>query len=258
LGMLSVVAAFTQQGVIGLLSDLSADVSTQPAILAWGAAFTTQMVYVNLALAFFNLLPLPGLDGFAVIVSIIGWLRVQPETRTATASPGGDVSPHLETALETPPEPLNSGDGRTPADIHFERGVAYQLAEQYEDAIARYRQAINQDAHYGPAYVGMGQAYLALDQVSRAEHAYKGAVQYAGDDRSRQAAWAGLRHLRLTEQEENGVVVGTDAGSPATESVAEEAVSVDWIPFRLGGLLFVVGNWGVYIALAIGLIQHFS
>ena len=258
LAMVSVVAAFTQQGVLGLLGDLSADVNTQSAIMAWGAAFTIQMVTVNLALAFFNLLPLPGLDGFAVIVSIIGWLRAQPETKAEAAVGAAEAPVHSEKALETPPEPLHTGEGRMPADIHFERGAAYQVAGQYEDAIARYRQAIKQDAHYGPAYVGMGQAYLSLDQASRAEHAFKGALQSAGDDRSRQLAWAGLQHLQAGEQEENVAAVTTEGLSPAVEPVVEELVNVSWIRFRLGGVLFLAANWGVYMVLAIGLIQHFS
>jgi Zn-dependent protease len=262
LGLVIVVAAFTPVGAFALLGDLTANVDSQPAIVAWGAAFTTQMVYVNLALAFFNLLPLPGLDGFAVLISIIGWIGARSEGEGEAALEEDLTGTAVDEEVNIVPRPLRSGDDRTPADIHFERGVDYFAAGQYDDAIARYRQAISQDERYGPAYVGMGQAYLALGQMSRAEHAFNGAVQYASDERSRRVAWAGLRQVRADEAEvkerETEEESASVASSAEVSGSAKDTVRFNWVQFRVASLVFFAANWGVYLVLAIGLISHFS
>jgi tetratricopeptide (TPR) repeat protein len=66
---------------------------------------------------------------------------------------------------------------------------------QYEDAIARYRQTIAHDSHYGPAYVNLGLAYLALERRDRAIQAFRGATQNAADETSRREAWAQIHSL---------------------------------------------------------------
>ena len=245
------VAAFSQGGMVEILRSVTVEPAAQPGIVAWAAAFTTYPIYVNLALAFFNLLPLPGLDGFNAIVSLVGLSRAPADGEQATASGGSQP-------LSVKPVTVSAEGRRQPADIHFERGVAYHADDQYEDAIARYRQAIAHDSHYGPAYVNLGLAYLALERRDRAIQAFRGATQNAADEKSRREAWAQIHSL--SQYQPVGAQETADAaagqGGPWTES--QSSVSVNWPAFWLNALVVLVASAGVYVYLTISLIHHFS
>jgi Zn-dependent protease len=255
--LVTLVALFSQQSqaqVLGLL--LNVEPTTSPGIVVWTAAFTTYPVYANLALAFFNLLPFPTLDGFTALASLIGILRS-----------------HRDPLEELPArrQPAGVGQGtasrsrsqRRPADIHFDLGAKYHAASNYEDAIARYRQAIANDRRYGPAYINMALAYLALGQRDRAIQAFRGATQYANDEKSKNEAWAQLHKL-------------SEFHPPATENVPPLAETEppqilhetgpwthtrptpNWLAFGLSSLLTLAGTGCVYIYLTIGLIRYLS
>jgi tetratricopeptide (TPR) repeat protein len=81
------------------------------------------------------------------------------------------------------------------ADIHFKAGAEYHEAQQYEDAIARYQQAIRNDSNFGPAYINLGLAHLALGNRQRAIQSFRGAVQRADDRKSQETAWQQLHEL---------------------------------------------------------------
>ncbi len=251
------VALFSQQSpaqVLGLL--LNVETTASPSIVLWTAAFTIYPIYANLALAFFNLLPFPTLDGFTALASLVGMLhshRDQLEELPAGREP---ARVGQNTASK-------SRSQRRPADIHFDLGAKYHAANNYEDAIARYRQAIANDRHYGPAYVNMGLAYLALDQRDRAIQAFRGATQYATDEKSKNEAWAQLHKLSEFRPP-------TGQNMPAvTESEPSQALretgpwthtgpTPNWLAFGLSSLLTLAGTGCVYIYLTIGLIRYLS
>jgi Zn-dependent protease len=252
--LVMLVAVFTMQTpshVMGLLLD--AESAARPDIVTWAAAFTTYTVYANLALAFFNLLPFPTLDGFTALLSLIGALRPGPaEAKQGAAGPAR--------AAGQPMAPSRAGAGRRPADIHFELGAHYHEEGNYEDAIARYRQAIAHDGRHGPAHVNLGLAYLALNQRDRAIHAFRGATQHASDEKSRNAAWAQLHKL----SEAYSPAVSPGAPAPAAAPAPETAPWTDtqpgpnWVAFGLSGALTVAATGCLYIYLTIGLIRYLS
>jgi Zn-dependent protease len=254
--MVIVVAIFSRQSPTEILSLLiNIEHSNSPNIVIWTAAFTTYPVYANLALAFFNLLPFPTLDGFTALVSLIRVLRGQPSQRQDTHAEkrptrDGRASPGVRTQ-------------RRPADIHFDRGAEYHAQGSYEDAIARYRQAIASDSRYGPAYVNLGLAHLALSQRNRAIQAFRGATQYAADEKSRTEAWAQLH--KLSEYRPLNVQNSTSVpGGARPQALGEIAPWTDttptpnWLAFGLGSLLTVASAGCVYIYLMIGLIRYLS
>ncbi len=247
--MVMLVAAFSQPEAFEILRSVTVEPAAQPGIVAWAASFTTYAIYVNLALAFFNLLPLPGLDGFNAIVSLVGLSRAPADGEQATASGGSQP-------LSMKPVTVSAEGRHQPADIHFERGAAYHADGQYEDAIARYRQAIAHDSHYGPAYVNLGLAFLALERRDRAIQAFRGATQNAADEKSRREAWAQIHSLNQYPPvgAQETADEGAGQGGPGTESQS----SVNWPAFWLNALVVLVTSAGVYVYLTISLIHHFS
>ena len=199
LAVTMLVAAFSLRSPLEVLRSVMVNPADRSGILAWAAAFTTYPIYANLALAFFNLLPLPGLDGFAVLASLLGWLRRPATSGLAqpAAEPAAVDRREPGPAPAAAPKPLAgpARERRQAADIHFERGTAYHAEGKYEDAIARYRQALANDQTHGPAYVNLGLAFLALGRRNRAIQAFRGASQYASDERSRNEAWVHLQKL---------------------------------------------------------------
>ena len=252
------VAVFTAQNatqVFNLL--LSADSAASPDIVAVAAAFTVYSIQANLALAFFNLLPFPTLDGFAVIASLIGMLR-------ESSSAGSVNTPALrEASTETGKLSARQSSRRRLADIHFEVGAKYHAEGDYDDAIARYRQAIGTDKNYGPAYVNLGLAHLALDQRNRAIQAFRGATQYASDDKSKNEAWAQLHKLSELHPlpVQSGSTSGGDDSRLATVETGpwtQTGATPNWVAFGLGSALTVAAAGCLYIYLAIGLIHYLS
>ena len=253
--MVFVVAAFSGKGMFEVLRLMMVEPAAEPGITAWAAAFTTYAVTVNLALAFFNLLPLPGLDGFNVLLSLFGLARGRADR------PGAAVVPCFrkggEAELGVSKRALASGS-RQPAEIHCERGAEYHAAGNYEDAIARYRQAIASDQHHGPAYVNLGLAYLAAGQRERAIQSFRGATHYAPDEQSRREAWSQLNKL----SEFNPAVTSSAAGAATDRSGPgpwrDTRSSFRWSACGVNAAILLVGTMCVYTCLTIALIGHFS
>jgi len=129
-------------------------------------ALTYYMMMVNLLLAFFNLLPFPLFDGFQALVSLFALIRG-----------GFRRGPDPETEATFPEPAVESGDAsRSPAQIHLAIGLEYHRAGQWDQAIARYRQAIAQDAGLALAYYNEGAAYWAKGRLDLADGAFRAAA----------------------------------------------------------------------------------
>ncbi len=220
--MAIIVALFSDKGVFEILSLMTWESTVEPGVFAWIAAFTGYVIYVNIALAFFNLLPLPGLDGFNVLAGLYGLMRETPTSHTI---------PMEEQQANSLPESREAAGqvGRQLAHIHFERGTAYHADGHYEDAIARYRQAIANDPHYGPAYVNLGLVYLAMGQRDRAIQAFRGAIRSATDEPSRRQA-----REQLYKLSQHRPANDSQAMSPAESATPwiEAGSRFNWQTFR--------------------------
>jgi Zn-dependent protease len=256
--LVALVAILSQQDPGDVLSLLvNAESATSANIVSWTAAFTTYAIYANLALAFFNLLPIPTLDGFTALASLIGMLR-SPSDQQEPVSTSEELAP-----TETLPPPEVPAQ-RRPADIHYELGAEYHAKGSYEDAIARYRQAIANDRSYGHAYVNMGLAHLALNQRKRAIHAFRGATQYAADEVSRREAWAQLHKLSESPPLDDERASSATQTGAAETSLRESGLwtgtgtTPNWLTFGLSGLLTIAATGCLYIYLTIEMIRFLS
>ncbi len=243
------VALFSQQDFYKVLSLLAVqpNASLSLDIVAWTAAFTVYFMNANLILALFNLLPFPTLDGFTALASLIGLLRSLYREPTPSPQTGGErrISPLAR--------PTMGRGASVPATIHFERGAEYHAANNYEDAIARYRQAIANDRGYGPAYVNLGLAYLALGQRDRAIQAFRGATQYAADEKSKNEAWAQLNKLsQYSPFTPSPSEPSPDAGSTGPWTNIRPAPN--WLALGLGSLFALIGAGCIYAYLTIAMI----
>ena len=140
------------------------------------------------------------------------------------------------------------------ADIHFKVGTEYHQAHQYDDAIARYRQAIRNDQNFGPAYINMGLAYLAKGKRKEAIQSFRGAIQYADDQKTQSEAWHQLHHLsevnplNETAAEESMTEMGA---APWTDTTPRP----NWLGLSIGGGLVLIGAILLYAYLLIQLIE---
>jgi Zn-dependent protease len=154
-------------------------------IQALTIAFTRYIAKASLALTVMSLLPIPGQDGFIIVSSLIALFRERNNpSRGKSASTGQPVMTVSQRQRRN-----------TAADIHFKLGADYHAKEQYDDAIARYRQAISHDSSFGPAYINLGLAYTAKNDRVKAIQAFRAATQYADDQRSQAEAWHQLHEL---------------------------------------------------------------
>jgi Zn-dependent protease len=161
-------------------------------------ALSYYIIMVNLLLAFFNLLPLPPLDGFQAVYSLIAALR------SGFGKAAADIPTRLPTAT---PVPAHEEAPRTPAQIHFDIGLEYHKTGQLDEAIARYRQATVQDERLGLAYYNLGVAYWAKDRIPLAVSAFRAAANSADDLETQVEAQRRLRELSQLEHEP-GVTLG--------------------------------------------------
>ncbi len=151
-------------------------------------ALTSYLVSAGFWLTFTSLLPLPGQDGFVAVTSLIMLFR-EGKRQEVPARPRPMVANTPWTLLSQHQRRNNA------ADLHFKIGAEYHESNQYDDAIARYRQAVRSDRNFGPAYVNMGLAYLGLGRRKEAIQAFRGAVEYADDKKSQAEAWQQLHYL---------------------------------------------------------------
>ena len=200
---------------------------------------TTYIVTTSMVLTFMSLLPLPGQDGFAAMASLIALLR----ERNAANARGQNELTDFAT-------PRASGERRAnkAADIHFSIGTEYHAEEKYDDAIIRYRQTLANDNQFGPAYINMGLAYLALGDRRRAIQAFRGATRYADDQRSRSEAWHQLQLLSQVtpvDQELAQKEMAQLGANPWTDTLPRP----DWWAFGISIALVLMAIGVIYLVL---------
>jgi Zn-dependent protease len=235
----------------------------QPALDAHGVAvaLSGNMMKVNLLLAFFNLLPVPPLDGFQALISLVAAIRTglgRGPARGPALRPVRPTGVRDQTGGEHRTGEPQDGDAAaaaSPAQIHFAIGLEYQKDGQLDEAIARYRQATDHDENFGLAYYNLGVAYWAKGRIPLAISAFR-AARASPDEIVQVHASRSLRELLLAEHNA-GAAVGAppaplepDAGP---EQKAEGLRSLDpavtrrvWISLAAGGaglVLLAVVAW---------------
>jgi tetratricopeptide (TPR) repeat protein len=148
------------------------------------------MVVVNLVLGIFNLLPLPLLDGFQALASLVSMVR---NALSGARTPSPEDRPRAGGQVRDPA-------ARSPAQIHFEIGLEYQHAGELDEAIARYRQALEHDDQFALAYYNLGLAYLAKGRLPLATGAFRAAKKVAADVGVHLQAHRRLQELAQREQ----------------------------------------------------------
>lgn len=209
-----VVWTLTGSSPVGVMEFL---VYTEPGPDAQGVAIALSyyMMTVNLLLAFFNLIPLPPLDGFQATMSLFAVIRAALSREPAT-----EPSPLLITPATPSPQTAATGEvaageldattfgDRSPAQIHVQIGLEYQQAGELDEAIARYRQAIAHDDQFALAYYNLGLAYWAKGRISLAISAFRAALTTTGDRPVRLQAEYRLREL-VASEEDPGIQLGS-------------------------------------------------
>lgn len=238
----------TTDRALAFLFPIQAELPENLNIQAWAMALTAYIATSSFWLTFISLLPLPGMDGFAAIASLLAFIR---ERQRKQAS-GGYQGPALAT------RPVTELDQRkrrnSAAEIHFKVGLEFHQEHKYEDAIARYRQAIANDQNFGPAYINMGLAYLARNKRKEAIRAFRGAIQYGDDQKTQTRAWQQLHQLSEV--------------SPIDEVAAQQSMSEmgadpwtdtkprpNWLGLAIGGGLMLAIGIGLYTYLLIQIID---
>jgi Zn-dependent protease len=225
------------------VSDLPETLNAQ----AWLIALTGKVAAANFWLALISILPLPGLDGFIAVLSLVAYLRVRRQLQRASQT-GAETQSRGLTLINKYRLRNNI------SDLHFKAGADYHEAHQYDDAIVRYRQALNNDKHFGPAYINLGLAYLGKGRRREAIHALRGAIQYADDQKSRQEAWTQLHLL-------SGVTPLDE--SAARQSMAEIGATPwtdtkprpNWLGLGISGGLILLSGVLVYLYLIASALQ---
>jgi len=202
-------------------------------------ALSYYMVSVNLLLALFNLIPLPPLDGFNALFSLVGAIghsfgRGRGARKTESSA-----------AVTTQPEE----DSRSPAQIHFDIGLEYHRDRQLDEAIARYRQALAHSPGLSLAHYNLGLAYWAKGRPDLATQALKAAAQ-GTDFALRGEAEERLRDLaevQYDQAEEPASPPLPLEVSPAAAALPPAPVALDptvrrrlWLRLVLGGTGFAV------------------
>ena len=200
-------------------------------------AFTGYIATTSLILTFMSLLPFPGQDGFIALASLIALYRGRNSSATS------EIPESVETTqLMTNRQKRQNNI----AEIHFNIGNEYQQEEKYDDAIARYRQAINNDQEFGPAYINMALAYLAKNEQRNAIHALRGATQFADDEESQTEAW---RQLQRLEQEDTPFDFAEDQNETETigsQTWIETNARPNWEGVVLGSGLLLLSSLVLY------------
>jgi len=217
---------------------------------AWAMAFTGNIAIANFWLTFTSLLPLPGLDGFVIVGSLIAHFRSRQQNLADKQQ-----QPAIVKSEPKIRRPINQYKRRNNvSDIHFKLGTEYHEAQKYDDAIARYRQAISADQHFGPAYVNLGLAYVAKGKRREAIHAFRGAVQYADDQKSQREAWYQLHQLSEVSpinEEEAQISMAEMGALPWTDTKPRP----NWLGLGLGSAFLIVTGLFLYGYLITNLIE---
>ncbi len=154
------------------------------------SAFTFNIVWVNLVLAGFNLLPIPGLDGFHALMRLL--LMVRGLFRR------GQPMPAWLDAAWTAPTPAAGTDqvdtAVTSAGL-MQQARTYQRTGMLREAVAAYRAALGQDPANLEAYQSLAQAYRMLGEYRQAIAALGAALSHTADPATRATLTAAMRDL---------------------------------------------------------------
>lgn len=173
-----------------IMENMPETFDIQAIAISMTAYFTTASVWLTVT----SLLPLPGLDGFTALFSLVAYFRERRKKAAAAQQATSKAAQPL--AAHTPITEFDQKKRRNQAaNIHFKVGVDYHQQHKFDDAIARYRQATQNDEHFGPAYLNMGLAYLGKGKRKEAIHAFRGAIQFADDQKTQTQAWHQLHDL---------------------------------------------------------------
>jgi Zn-dependent protease len=208
-------------------------------------ALSYDMFAVNVLLALFNLIPLPPLDGFQALMSLIAVVgRALRGQKQAPAS-----SPPAGSAAQT------GEDARSPAQIHFDIGLEYHRQGQLDEAIVRYRQAIAQGEGFALAQYNLGLAYWATERQGFAANAFRAASK-TSDLLLRAEAESRLRELSWAQQGSAAEQVLPPApldASPSRQALPPAAAALDptvqrrlWLRLGIGGvalILLAIAAW---------------
>lgn len=217
-------------------------------------AFTGKIAIASFWIAATSSLPLPSMDGFLVLVSTLSYVQHRrSQTREARpqavpAVPGTTSPPHTIVTIINQVERRNNV-----SDIHFKLGAEYHQSEKFDDAIARYRQAIATDKNFGPAYVNLGLAYLAKGRRREAIHAFRGAIQFSDDQKSQQTAWYQLHQLsEVSPVDDNADEELAEIGSsPWTDTTPRP----NWLSMAVSMVLLLAAGIALYSYLWMGLVR---
>ena len=220
-------------------------------------ALSYYMVSVNLLLALFNLIPLPPLDGFNALFSLVAAIRHSAGRGRSPRNLGPSVA-----------APSQAGeDNRSPAQIHFDIGLEYHRDGQVDEAIARYRQALAHSPGLSLAHYNLGLAYWAKGRPDLAAQALKAAAQ-GTDLVLRGEAEERLHDLALVQQDgvEEPVLSPSPLGaSPAAASLPPTPVALDptirrrlWLRLILGGTGFVVLSVAAWLFVTLVTLSAFA
>lgn len=211
----------------------------EPNVQGFVVAFSYYMMSVNLMLALFNLLPIPPLDGFLAVTSLFNLIRGAVTDKGAEAAPAAPLLEDLEA------EDID----RTPAEIHFDIALEYQKEGEWDEAIARYRQAIAHDEHFALAYYNQGLAYWAKDRLPLAASSFRAASEPGTDPAVRMQADLRLRELEGTALDssdgadmisaplERGATAGPGTSPPA--ALDPVVAQRTWLRIAVGGVVMV-------------------
>jgi Zn-dependent protease len=201
-------------------------------------ALSYDMFAVNILLALFNLIPLPPLDGFQALMSLVAVVRrlSAPKGRTAGTVP-------------TPPATAGSSeDTRSAAQIHFDIGLEYHRQGQLDEAIARYRQAIAQGEGFALAQYNLGLAFWAKGREAFAVTAFKSASQTAdlalraeAEQRLRELAWSQQDPAARREPPSPlGASPAPKARPPAAENLDPAVQRGLWLRLGIGAATLIL------------------
>ena len=146
---------------------------------------------------------------------------------------------------------------QSPAQIHFAIGLDYHQEGQMDEAIARYRQAIAQDAGFALAYYNQGLAYWTKGRLPLAASAFRAAIQSTRDPNLQMEAGQRLRELAHAEQEpdvelgpaplplERGSPpdTGRTAAAPLDPAIARRV----WLRLGIGGMLLLMSALMIWL-----------
>lgn len=216
-------------------------------------AFTSKVALASFWLAFTSMVPLPRMDGYLALVSLAEFSRRRHVAKSSPVQQARQVLAPQQPPLP-PTKPINQYKRRNNvSDIHFTTGTEYHLQNKFDDAIARYRQALANDKKFGPAYVNLGLAYLGKGRRREAIHAFRGAIQFADDQKSQQEAWYQLHQLSEVSP------VAEDSNENLTELGAAPWTDTkprpNWLALSLGSALLLVGGIAFYSYLFSGLLR---